>query len=725
MKEVAFQLFIIFILFPALLMGENVNAIRTDTPPKIDGILDDPLWKTTPGYSQFVSFSPEYGKPPKEETTVYMAYDADNLYFAFKCNDKEPQKVVATLFKRDETNRDENVMVFLDSRNNGQNAYFFKTNPLGIQIDGIMDSGGYLDKAQDFVWESAGQKTVDGFTVEIRVPFQSIRFTKARRVTMRVGFMRKIIRYSEQYSFPGLPVGEGSMVDQLALVELENINSKRVFEILPSITYMDRRQRDSNDKMVSTEDKKINIGFSAKLGLTSDMTMDMTWKPDYSHIEVDEGQVDVNLRIKTLRVEKRPFFLEGMEHFVFAGTGDFSPLSLVFHSRNIKAPLLGLKVSGKAGKSGILNSLFVIDDEEESTTPSAALATETPTKKYYGILRYKQTLGRDSFVGGLYTAKEYKGGYYRLGGLDSKIRLTRNTSFNGYFLYSFKQESEAFEAQKGSAFGFKLFYDTLKNVAILGYDDLETSFNLDIGRLARANVRSFSAYVDRSFFTTSDLLKRIILSYTGVINNDKDYQMNDYSHRMAIQFDFPSSSTFSLSYDVAKEIVDGFLFDRNQLSLNTKLQLTKYFFFQCDFSTGGWPNYLYPEMGNGKERSLTIVMQFQPSPKFYSVFSYKNRIYHDQSSGEKLYDFSIYRNKTIFQPNRYFSFRTIVEYSTETKKMICDALAEFTYIPGTVIHLGYGPTFRQYSVNDTVYPYDRLRLIGSAFFFKASYLFRF
>lgn len=721
----ALYLFIFFVFSTSMFASATIEAVRTDTPPKIDGVLDDLIWKQTKGYTEFISFLPEYGKIPKEKTVAYMAYDADYLYFGFKCYDREPEKIVATLYKRDAANRDDKVVVYIDSRNNGQNAYYFAINPFGIQTDGIMDSQAYSDGSQDFIWESEGTKDAEGYTIELKIPFQSLRFSKSKLVNMRVGFLRKINRYAEQYTYPDWKLGTGSIVDQMALVELENIHSKRVFEVLPSFTYMDRQERNAAGQMQGVDDKKVNLGLSSKIGLTSDLTLDMAVNPDFSHIEGDEGQLDVNLRVKTLKVEKRPFFLEGLEHFLFAGTGDTSPLELVFHSRNIKAPVFGLKLSGKAGQSGILNSLFVIDDEEGPALIDPRSLTVDPGKNYYGVLRYKQLLAGDSYAGGLYTSKEYKGGFYRLGGIDSKIRLNGSMTLDGYFLYSFKRESPTKEQNKGQAHGVKWRFDTNKYTASLGYDDVAKSFWLDTGRLTRNGVRSFSAYVDGRIFTKSEFLKRILFGYSGTLNTDKYYDMNDYSHSFFSTLDFPSYSSLTIGYDFATEVYDEALFKKNRFSISGKIQANKYLYLQLEYSTGGWPNYVDSKQGNGDEQYFYINLQFQPSEQFSSVFSYRHRVYHVRSSNEKLYDISIYRNKTIYQLNKYLSFRGIVEYYNDTKKIICDALAEFTYIPGTVIHLGYGPTFKRYSVDDITYPFDRFRLVSSAFFFKASYLFRF
>ena len=719
LKRVLCFILFCFLFLSTLFSRITIESIRTLSPPKIDGVLDDPVWKKVKGYSDFKSFAPEFGKLPKEKTIVYSAYEADNLYFAFKCYDKDPGKIIATIRKRDTIGVEDNVAVFIDSHNDGQNAYFFVSNPLGIQMDGILDSEGYSDWSQDFVWESAGKKNAEGFAVEVKIPLKSLRFAKAKIVKMRIGFTRKITRYSEQYAFPEWKLGEGSILSQVGFFQLEDINYKKVFEILPAVTYRRHRERDQEEIWVNSDEK--SLGLTSKIGLTSDMTLDMTVNPDFSHIEIDEGQVDVNLRIEPLYQEKRPFFLEGLEHFIFAGCSDDMPLEKIVHTRNIIEPVFGLKLSGKIGKSNIVNSLFAVDESPKYLDVSPH---EKKGNNYYGILRYKHLIKNDSYLGGVYTGKEYNNGFNRVGGVDSKIRINGFMTSEAFFLYSFSKNPDVADQKEGSAFGWKLNYESQKYYAFLGYNDLSKNFVLDTGRVIRNGIRILSADAGRHFYTHSDFLKRITLGYFGHLVRDKHFDMNEYAHMFKIKFDFPSETQLSVGYDWATEVYEGVLFDKNQFCIDGKSQVTKFLNLSFNYSFGDSP--YYPSLLQGNLKDLSFFVNFHPGEKFSTEFVIKRQIFHEDEANTKIYDIGIYRNKTTFQVNKYLFLRGIVEYNSDDKKILCDSLLGFTYIPGTVIYLGYGSSLeKERYVNDRFVRYHQFKETRSTLFFKASYLFRF
>lgn len=689
---------------------------KITTAPKIDGILDDGVWQQAVGYDQFISFLPEYGKPVREKTIVYSAYDEEYLYFAFRCLDRQPEKIRSTFLRRDASSRDELTVVFIDSRNTGEMAYMFQTNPLGIQSDGVIDSGGYTNKAQDFLWESAGKRNSNGFAVEMKIPFKSLRFSKADVVEMKVSFLRKISRYSEQYTLPGWKQGEGSIVSQFRSIQLKGIRSKPLFELLPSVTYSDLRLRSEEGGLEALDDKKFHFGLTSKIGLSSDLTLDVAVNPDFSHIESDEGQVDVNLRVEALREEKRPFFQEGLDHFTFAGTED-SPIELIVHTRKIIDPLLGIKLSGQIGKTGLINSLFTVDEAPKRFNGS---------NNYFGIFRYKQIIKNDTYIGGIFTGKEFKGGFQRVGGLDTRVRLSGSLFLESYALLSWQKDQELQELTRGNACGVKLNHSSRHYYGYIGYHNISEDFNLDVGRLLRNGIRMFSGYLERYLYFSSDVLKRMTLGYHGFQARDTRSDMNEYSHGLFTRLDFSYSTWLEGGYNWATEVFEHRLFDMDHFFIKGRSQLTPHFYLGVDYSYGGWPFYTAGEQGDVKR--LSFFLNIQPTRKLESIFTVKRHIFKGRETSNNDYKVSILRNKTTYHLNRYFLLRGIVEYNSYVKQVLVDALAEFTYIPGTVIHLGYGPTFSKELYNpveDRLIVFDRYKTISSSFFFKASYLFRF
>jgi len=733
LKRRIFFLFLFSLFISVLFSRVPIESIKTSSPPKIDGVLDDPVWEKIGGYSDFKSFSPGYGGLPKEKTIVYSAYDVDNLYFAFKCYDSQPGKIISTIGKRDTIVSEDVVGLLIDSHNDGQNAYFLVMNPLGIQQDGIMDSSGNNDWAPDFIWESHGTKNAEGFVIEVKIPFKTLRFANTKVVKMRIGFLRKINRYSEQYAFPEWKP-KGSVLGYLGIFQFEGVTNKKVLQLLPAVTYMKRRERGVDDTMDSFDEK--NLGFTSKIGLASDLTLDMTLNPDFSHIEIDEGQVDVNLRVEPLFKEKRPFFLEGLEHFKFAGCGGDSPIEKIVHTRNIVEPQWGLKLSGKIGESDVVNSLFAVDESRKDVEPSTP--GEETKNSYYGIFRYKHIIKGDSYMGAIYAGKEFKlytgeeitGGFNRVGGLDSRIRLGGFITLDTFFLYSFNKmyNENAVDNTEGAAFGGIFKFENRKNLFSLGYHDLSRDFELASGRLRlnRNGIRILSTKAEQFIYPDSDLLKSIILGYSGSLSRDKHFGMNEYFHELHVDFQFTSATSLSLGYDFATEIYEGELFDRNTFFIAGSSRPSKHFQLEFDYRSGDSPFYNPLSPFQGYLKILFFSIDLHPIEKFSTQFTWTNHIFHGDEVSTGDYNINIYRSKTIFQFNRYLSLRGIVEYDSGYKNIVGDVLVEFTYIPGTVIHLGYGSTFaKEYPLNDQFYHSPQYKETRSSLFFKASYLFRF
>jgi hypothetical protein len=156
MRRFILFLVVSFMFTPILFPNESLQPLRTDAPPKIDGRLDDLVWKSAPSVTGFKTFVPDFEIEMPEQTIVYMAYDRENLYFGFKCFDSQPDKIKASIARRDTIRPDDWVCINLDSFNDQQSLYALYINPLGIQTDSRY-AGGREDYSQDFVFYSAGK----------------------------------------------------------------------------------------------------------------------------------------------------------------------------------------------------------------------------------------------------------------------------------------------------------------------------------------------------------------------------------------------------------------------------------------------------------------------------------------------------------------------------------------------------------------------------------------
>ena len=194
--------------------SEAVALTRAETPPKIDGVLDDALWQAAKPWSGFMTAKPDYGKPVSEKTEVYLAYDREHLYAAFRCLDSEPDKIKTSVCRRDSCDSDDWVALILDTFDDQQGGYLFVVNPNGIQMDGMLNQDGNANGDYDMVWDSAARMNGDGYTVEMAIPFKSLRYPFKKVLTMGFGAARVIVRKSEQAHFPEFRPDRGSMLAQ-------------------------------------------------------------------------------------------------------------------------------------------------------------------------------------------------------------------------------------------------------------------------------------------------------------------------------------------------------------------------------------------------------------------------------------------------------------------------------------------------------------------------------
>jgi hypothetical protein len=300
--------------------ADAMRPIHTMTPPVIDGKLDDPVWQQAPFVNNFKTFIPDFGKTIPESIVVYMAYDRENLYFAFNCFDPHPELIKAEITNRDNIIRHDFICLNLDSFNDQQLLYCLYVNPLGIQADSRFTSNSE-DYSVDLVWYSAGQIDSDGYTVEVRIPVKSIRHSDKSPVEMSLVIERSIGRRAEHVSYPALDPQKGyQFLIQGSPIIYPDLEPYNLLEILPAVTYSSKLNAPQGELVHDLN--KGELSLTTKYGITSNLILDGTYNPDFSQIEADAGQVDVNLRYGLFFPEKRPFFLEGNEVFTLAATGN-------------------------------------------------------------------------------------------------------------------------------------------------------------------------------------------------------------------------------------------------------------------------------------------------------------------------------------------------------------------------------------------------------------------
>jgi hypothetical protein len=460
--------------------------------PTIDGKLDDEVWKSAAVLTNFYQTRPGDNIAPSQPTDVLVGYDAKTLYIAFRAKD-EAGKVRATVPKRDNIWEDDYVGMMLDTFNDQRKAYALFFNPVGVQADGILTEGMGEDYSPDIVMESKGVVTGEGFTVEIAIPFKSLRYSAGKDKLWGAHFFRRIKRFNnEQDSWMPISRDKSGFLSQAGkLTGLEGLATERTLELIPSLTLSQTSKRfrtlsrafiDANPgvqdagRMVN-KPVELDPGLTMKLGITPTVTLDAAFNPDFAQVEADALVNTANQRFPIFFEEKRPFFLEGKDIFQ-------TQIAAV-HTRTIVDPDAAVKLTGKQGRTtfGLLlasdNAPGNFTEEErhakreeldhlrrpqqfgESDADFAARLAGAQNVEdrfnqfldknaYVGILRLKRDIGKENSVGLLATTYNFIERHNHVGGFDARFRLdpitvvsfqVLGTHSRGFFYSPFEDKS--------------------------------------------------------------------------------------------------------------------------------------------------------------------------------------------------------------------------------------------------------------------------------------------
>jgi hypothetical protein len=695
--------------------GENqpLYLLKIDGPLKIDGVLDDEAWQHPPLEKDFISYWPGYGEKLSEKTLIWMAYDDKCLYFAILCYDSQPQNIKTSLTKRDQIYDDDWVGICLDTLGNKQTQYGFYINPHGIQADMLNSAVSGEDRSPDFVWESAGKITPRGYQVEVLIPLSTINFLSGKEVKMGVLFKRKITRLGFYGSWPDIKPGIG-ILNSTAPIICKNLKAPLKMELLPSVTYSSNQERDNSWEW-GKSNRSTDLGIGIKYGITSSITAEFTVNPDYSQVESDAFQVEVNQRYPLFYIEKRPFFMEGADSFYFFTLSD-GYLPNAVYTRQIVNPDWGAKLTAALGKAsfGILSALDHTQDKNA----------------FFGIARGKYSLGKDNYLGFLYSSREASHEYNRVIGTDLGYRLLTKHRINLSFLYSMSG-STGNSAEKDTTSSGNFNFSYIYNTKVLGvetmFEYIGKDFKMDTAYLMRTGINNGWIKARYSFYPDSKKPSWLKLISTEIGVNylhDLYTRMDDTFLHLGVNFNFSRNGFLELYYIKAKESWQEESYDLDRFEASGGIQLTKWFSLGGGFirREGIYYDALPSFKGKGYEGFL--FLGFQPNKNLNQQFSWSHS---DLSKNkEKLYDVNIFYSRTTYQFNKYFFLRATLQYNSYEKRLLTDFLASFTLIPGTVFHVGYGGLYesRKWQDNQWLYRQGDLLNIKRSFFLKASYLWR-
>ncbi len=392
----------------------SIEIPRVTTDAAVDGVLDEPVWQQAALLDHFHQYEPVDSRPAQQQTEVRVWYAPDAIWFGIIAHDDHPQGVRATKADRDNIDGEDNVVIYLDTFDDRRRAFFFGVNPLGVQTDGVRTEGaasaghifgGNIDKSPDYWFDSAGHLTDDGYVVEVRIPFKSLRYPGNGSQRWGLQIVRKVQRTGYTDTWTDVRRASASFLAQAGTVEgLHDLHRGIVIEAQPFVTAGLNGSRAASDAPFRRGHIEPDAGLNLRLGLTN-LSLDATLNPDFSQVEADVGQVTANERFALFYPEKRPFFLEGIELFA-------TPNQLVY-TRQIVDPAGGAKITGKLGSLGIayLSALDQAGDRDA----------------LFNVLRLRRDLGSNSLAGLVFTDRSVQGtgAYNRVLAADTRLVFAR------------------------------------------------------------------------------------------------------------------------------------------------------------------------------------------------------------------------------------------------------------------------------------------------------------
>jgi hypothetical protein len=529
---------------------------KFEKSPVIDGKLDEEVWQTAVVLKDFYQIQPGDNTPPSRPTEVLLGYDPKFLYIAFKATD-EPDKVRATVAKRDNIFQDDYVGFYLDTFNDKRKAFEVFFNPLGIQGDGILTEGRGEDFSVDLLLDSKGIVHETGYDVEIAIPFKSLRFEAGKGKLWGAHFFRRIKRFENELDswMPFSRSIDSNLSQAGHLTGLEGISVERTIELIPSLTVaQNSRFVPSFEPMPLTVDpgRLVNEPVGLELGLTakfipsSAVTVDLAINPDFAQVEADQLVVTANQRFPIFFPEKRPFFLEGIDIFQ-------TPITAV-HTRAIVDPDVALKTTGKLGRNTF--GLMVATDngpgnlsaddrgelnaciDERAFDPRVVCNNERFIDKnaYIGVLRLKRDVGKENSIGMVATSYNFIDKHNDVLGIDGRFRLDKQTTVTFQALgttsrnFFFDPNDDTTRYRTGNGFGYTGVYNVAgRNWGYELYaEGFTQDYRADVGFFQRTN-SNFNSFFLR-YNSDPNPKKKIIGVHWHTFNHvDYDWQGRLYT----------------------------------------------------------------------------------------------------------------------------------------------------------------------------------------------------
>jgi len=708
---------------------------RVHRAPKLEDFLENRAREAELTVSDFRQNIPGDGTPASESTTAYLSYDDKNLYAVFVCRE-EAGAVRAHLSKREATDQDDGVGLLLDTFRDFHRAYFFFSNPLGVQTDAIYTEGQGYDFSFDTLWDNAGRITNDGYIVFFSIPFKSLRFSNVPEQTWGLALYRVILGKSEYDYWPYVTQRVEGLTQQFAPVGgLEDVSPGRNIQLIPYGLLASDHFLNQPGPAISPNpatppgfmDKfEHRAGLDAKFVAKDSLTFDVTLNPDFSQVESDDPQVTINQRFAVFFPEKRPFFIENAGFFM-------TPINLFF-SRQIANPQFGSRMTGKLGKWTL--GALIIDDRQPGMAFSSGPYN---TRAADGVLRVTREFGNQSYIGAFFSSRDFADTSNRVASLDARLKFsknwvvdaqavhtwTRQNAVTGFDCLSFPDFTRGVGSQQGNALWADASYTGRHFTFSTNYNDFSPNFCTELGFVNRIDIRQNNVF--GGYFWRPDKSK--IIDFGPAVSETVDWNhagiLQDWGVGLGFQVDLTKQSTLSINRGEAYELFEGIGFRKHSTSILAATQPYKWISISARYTQGTGENFfpapgLLPFLANAKRMNFGLTLR--PSARFrfdetliyYRLGTRAGSVPPPSSAGQSVFNNYLNRAKLNYQFTKELSLRLILDYNATiantqlfdvqrslggsddpagpfapTKQFTTDVLLTYLLHPGTAVYLGY------------------------------------
>ncbi len=719
----------------------TLEVTRTSTPIKIDGILDDAVWKSASRVDNFVERNPGDMVKPEVETEAFITYDDENLYVAFVCYD-DPSTIRATMCQRDQFYSDDAVCLLLDTYGEATWAYEFFVNPYGVQKDNLWTSVQGEDSGFDLVWRSAAKITENGYHVEMAIPFSSMRFPSKDVQSWKMDFWRNRPRESyNQYSWAAYDRNEQCWPCQWGTVDgIKNVSPGKGLEILPTLVANQSGALSSmGDPTSGFDNEKADgeLSLGGKYSVSSDVTIEAYYNPDFSQIEADAAQIDVNTTIALYYPERRPFFQEGSDLF--------RTLFNSFYTRTVNDPLYAVKLTGRReGFSfGFMSAL------DENTPYMIPLDESGPLvlagESYVNVLRAVKSFGNNSRAGFIISDRRFEGdGYGTVVGLDGDIRLSQNYSIVGQFLNTWTKEPNKPEYTThldgmdfdegnhtaifdGETFSGGALISQFRRRArnwnfTFDYNTVHPEYRTETGYDPWINYHNASFYTNYNFYFEDGLLERISPQFY----TDRRWTYQDVERWRHLNFALDGNlrfaqTYFNLSYGASSESWSGIDYDN---LWHANLNLHSRFGDKIEMGLSVGRNlgvHRYYEV-RGDRTTINASLDLKPFDRLIIEPNFNYARMTHNVTGEELYEGYISRTRFRFQASKELALRLVVQYNDFSETWNIDPMITYRISPFSVFYVGSSYNYNNFT--NTTDDISEWKMSSRQFFMKLQYLFQ-